>query len=85
MANLSQFLGGGAGESDDPRKEGAPLYCMYGGNFNSHFDTCVRDATTHDSVGAPWGGATNSTASYSFGQMSQTQGFGYQGDGGYSC
>jgi hypothetical protein len=82
MANLSQFLGGGAGSEGDPRKEGAPLYGMYGGSMNNFFDTLVRDATSHECVSSPWGGATTSTASYSYGSMSQTQGYGYSGDAG---
>jgi hypothetical protein len=83
MANLSQFLGGGSGSEGDPRAEGAPLYCMYGGDYNSGgFNSIIRDTTANQAVGSPWGAVTNSTASYSFGQVSNGQGFGYNGDAG---
>lgn len=83
MANLSQFLGGGAGQDDDPRKEGSPLYCMYGGDFNSQgFDAVVRDSTSHQTVSSPWGAVHNTTASYNYGMLSSTQAYGYNGDAG---
>jgi len=83
MANLSQFLGGGGGSEGDPRTEGAPLYCMYGGDYNSiGFNSIIRDTTANQAVGSPWGAVTNSTANYAFGQASSGQGFGYNADAG---
>jgi len=83
MANLSQFLGGGGGSEGDPRTEGSPLYCMYGGDYNSiGFNSIIRDTTSNQAVGSPWGAVTNSTANYAFGQAANGQGFGYNADGG---
>lgn len=82
MTNLSQFLGGGVGQDDDSRKEGPPLFAMYGGDFNTNFDVILRDTTSLNTVGSPWSAITSSTASYSHGQSSSTQSFGYNGDAG---
>ncbi len=82
MTNLSQFLGGGFGQDEDSRKEGAPLFVMYGGDFNTNWDAIVRDTTALNTVGSPWAAITSSTASYAHGMSASTQAFGYQGDVG---
>ena len=66
MANLSSYLGGNV----DPRKEGLPLFGLWGqesgGNHNTNFrifDSGFRN------VGSPWGGATGTTSNYRYGIM----------------
>tara|TARA_B100000378_G_scaffold66581_1_gene49940 strand:- start:41 stop:1507 length:1467 start_codon:yes stop_codon:yes gene_type:complete len=66
MANLSSYLGG----QSDPRKEGLPLFGLWGqesgGNHNTNFrifDSGFRN------VGSPWGGSTGTTSNYRYGVM----------------
>ena len=66
MANLSSYLGG----NTDTRKEGLPLFGLWGqesgGNHNTNFrifDSGFRN------VGSPWGGATGTTSNYRYGIM----------------
>ena len=68
MSNLSKILGGSS--TTDPRKEGLPLFGLWGqesgGNHNVNFrifDSGFRN------VGSPWGGSTSTTSNYRYGIM----------------
>jgi len=67
MSNLSKIFGS-AGTSTDPRKEGMPLFGLWGaeGSGNTITNYRVFNSSFQD-VGSPWGGATGTTSNYRFG------------------
>jgi hypothetical protein len=68
MANLSNLLGGGA--QIDHRKEGLPLFGLWGdtGDSNSHANFRIYDSG-YNIVGSPWAAVSNSTTNYRFGML----------------
>jgi hypothetical protein len=66
MSNLSTIFGGGS--ITDPRKEGLPLFGMWGGSsdMNSQMQFRVFDSNFRV-TGSPWGGTSDSTTNYRFG------------------
>jgi len=69
MATLSNLLGGGSSAGAiDHRKEGLPLFGLFGtsGDQNSHMTYRIFDSG-FKCVGSPWGAVCNSTTNYRFG------------------
>ena len=68
MATLSNLLGGGGGGTIDHRKEGLPLFGVWGddGGGNSNVNYRIFDSG-YKNVGSPWGSVCNSTTNYRFG------------------
>ena len=68
MATLSNLLGGGSASAIDHRKEGLPLFGVWGddGNQNSNMNYRIFDSG-YKNVGSPWGSVCNSTTNYRFG------------------
>ena len=66
MASLSNLLGGGT--SIDHRKEGLPLFGLFGSTSdqNTHMTFRVFDSGMK-MCGSPWGAVCNSTTNYRFG------------------
>ena len=70
MTSLSTLFGGGdTGTTQDPLQEGYPVVCVYGGSFNQYHDVRLHRVHSGELIGSPWGGQTNSTASYWSGQQ----------------
>ena len=69
MSNLSKIFGS-AGTSTDPRKEGMPLFGLWGaeGGGNTIVNYRVFDSNFRQ-VNSPWGAVCNSTTNYRFGMM----------------
>ena len=70
MATLSNLLGGGSAGAIDNRKEGMPLFGLFGtsGNQNDHMTYRIFDSG-FKCVGSPWGAVCNSTTNYRFGML----------------
>ena len=70
MATLSNLLGGGSAGAIDHRKEGLPLFGLWGddGGGNSNVTYRVFDSG-YKMVGSPWGAVCNSTTNYRFGML----------------
>ncbi len=68
MASLSNLLGGGS--SVDHRKEGLPLFGLFGStsDMNTHMVFRVFDSG-FKMCGSPWGAVCNSTTNYRFGML----------------
>ena len=68
MATLSNLLGGGSAGAIDHRKEGLPLFGLFGtsGDQNTHMNYRIFDSGFKN-VGSPWGAVCNSTTNYRFG------------------
>ena len=68
MATLSNLLGGGSAGAIDHRKEGLPLFGLFGtsGDQNVHMNYRIFDSG-FKIVGSPWGAVCNSTTNYRFG------------------
>ena len=68
MATLSNLLGGGSAGAVDHRKEGLPLFGLFGSTSdqNTHMTYRVFDSG-FKMVGSPWGAVCNSTTNYRFG------------------
>ena len=68
MATLSNLLGGGSAGAIDHRKEGLPLFGLFGtsGDQNTHMTYRIFDSG-FKMVGSPWGAVCNSTTNYRFG------------------
>ena len=68
MATLSNLLGGGSAGAIDHRKEGLPLFGLFGtsGDQNDHMTYRIFDSG-FKIVGSPWGAVCNSTTNYRFG------------------
>jgi hypothetical protein len=71
MASLTNLLGGGSsGGSIDHRKEGLPLFGIWGDNSDQNHNVNYR---IYDSgfknVGSPWAAVCNSTTNYRFGML----------------
>jgi len=68
MATLSNLLGGGGAGAVDHRKEGLPLFGLYGSTSdqNTHMTFRVFDSGMK-MCGSPWGAVCNSTTNYRFG------------------
>ena len=64
MSNLSTLLAG-ASTATDPRKEGLPLFGLFGQNSdqNHHLNYRIFDSGFKN-VGSPWGGFSDSTTNY---------------------
>ena len=79
MANLSSLLGGSGGTVDH-RKEGLPLFGLWGStdNQNTHMTFRVFDSGMK-MVGSPWGAVCNSTTNYRFGILGDAS-FAYSQD-----
>ncbi len=67
MPNLSNLLGSSGG-SIDHRKEGLPLFGLWGdsGDQNTNMNYRIYDSG-YKNVGSPWGAVCNSTTNYRFG------------------
>ena len=79
MATLSNLLGGSGGTIDH-RKEGLPLFGLFGtsGDQNSHMTYRIFDSG-FKMVGSPWGAVCNSTTNYRFGILGDAS-FAYSKD-----
>jgi len=68
MATLSNLLGGGSAGAIDHRKEGLPLFGLFGSTSdqNTHMTYRIFDSG-FKMVGSPWGAVCNSTTNYRFG------------------
>ena len=69
MATLSNLLGGGSSAGAiDHRKEGLPLFGLFGtsGDQNTHMTYRIFDSG-FKCVGSPWAAVCNSTTNYRFG------------------
>ena len=68
MATLSNLLGGGSAGAIDHRKEGLPLFGLFGtsGDQNVHMTYRIFDSG-YKCVGSPWGATAHSTTNYRFG------------------
>ncbi len=68
MSNLSKIFGGSS--QTDPRKEGLPLFGLFGTNSdqNHHMNYRVFDSNFKQ-INSPWGAVCNSTTNYRFGMM----------------
>ena len=80
MATLSNLLGGGSAGAIDHRKEGLPLFGLFGtsGDQNDHMTYRVFDSG-FKIVGSPWGAVCNSTTNYRFGILGDAS-FAYSKD-----
>ena len=69
MASLSNLLGGSGGTVDH-RKEGLPLFGLFGStsDMNTHMVFRVFDSG-FKMCGSPWGAVCNSTTNYRFGML----------------
>ena len=80
MATLSNLLGGGSAGAIDHRKEGLPLFGLFGtsGDQNDHMTYRIFDSG-FKIVGSPWGAVCNSTTNYRFGILGDAS-FAYSKD-----
>jgi hypothetical protein len=81
MATLSNLLGGGSSAGAiDHRKEGLPLFGLFGtsGDQNDHMTYRIFDSG-FKCVGSPWGAVCNSTTNYRFGILGDAS-FAYSKD-----
>ena len=70
MASLSNLLGGSGGGADH-RKEGLPLFGIWGDNGNQNHNVQYRIYDSgFNNVGSPWAAVCNSTTNYRFGMLS---------------
>jgi len=69
MSNLSKILGGGS--VVDARKEGLPLFALWGGSGdqNTQMNYRVFDSNFRI-VSTPWAAVTSTTSNYRFGMLS---------------
>ena len=69
MSNLSTLLAG-ATTATDPRKEGLPLFGLFGQNSdqNHHLNYRIFDSNFKQ-VNTPWGAVCNTTTNYRFGML----------------
>ncbi len=69
MSNLSKLFGGSS--TTDPRKEGLPLFGLWGGSGdqNTQMNYRVFDSNFRI-VSSPWGAVTSTTSNYRFGLLS---------------
>ena len=69
MASLSNLLGGGG--TVDHRKEGLPLFGIWGDNSDQNHNVNYRIYnSSFNNVGSPWAAVCNSTTNYRFGMLS---------------
>lgn len=69
MASLSNLLGGGT--TVDHRKEGLPLFGIWGDNSDQNHNVNYRIYDSgFNNVGSPWAAVCNSTTNYRFGMLS---------------
>ena len=67
MSNLSTIFGS-SGSTTDPRKEGLPLFGMWGGSSDSNTQMQFRVFDSNFRVtGSPWGSTCDTTTNYRFG------------------
>ena len=72
MSNYATLLGGSGG-SIDHRKEGLPLFGMWGDNSDGNHNVNYRVFDSgFNNVGSPWGAVCNSTTNYRFGMLSDS-------------
>ncbi len=64
-----------AAVGEDPRKEGYPTFCEWGGEGNQNWHVKLYDSFFQP-IGSPWASAANSTTSYRFGMLADPT-FGY--------
>jgi hypothetical protein len=70
MASLSNLLGGSGGGADH-RKEGLPLFGIWGDNSDQNHNVNYRIYDSgFNNVGSPWAAVCNSTTNYRFGMLS---------------
>ena len=70
MASLSNLLGGSGGTIDH-RKEGLPLFGIWGDNGDQNHNVNYRIYDSgFNNVGSPWAAVCNSTTNYRFGMLS---------------
>ena len=71
MATLSNLLGGSSGGTIDHRKEGMPLFGLFGATSDQNTQMTFRIFDSgFKMVGSPWGAVCNSTTNYRFGILS---------------
>ncbi len=70
MASLSNLLGGGGAGAIDHRKEGLPLFGIWGDNSDQNHNVNYRIYDSgFNNVGSPWAAVCNSTTNYRFGML----------------
>ena len=72
MSSLTTLLSGGSSAGAiDHRKEGLPLFGMWGDNSDGNHNVNYRVFDSgFQNVGSPWGAVCNSTTNYRFGMLS---------------